>query len=82
MTLVDIDGDGHLDLLLAVHGMPGFAGKNDGQGHFTWVDPRLGFPPEPPGDSLPRRRSPAMVYDLNEDGQTEIFWPATEMVRA
>ena len=37
-TLVDLDGDGTLDLHLAGHGMQAIAAWNDGKGHFTPVD--------------------------------------------
>ncbi len=75
MTLVDLDGDGDLDLHLAGHGSPAVAGFNDGKGRFTGVDPKLKIPrgirkkndlPYPGGEIR-------LVYDVNEDGKPDIF---------
>src|SRR5262245_44641222 len=47
MTLVDLDGDGALDLHLGSHSggaMPGALASNDGKGRFTYVDPQLSIP--------------------------------------
>jgi hypothetical protein len=75
MTLVDIDGDGKLDLHLGGHGFQAAAGVNDGKGHFTYVDPKLSIPrgkgktddiPFPGGEIR-------LVYDLNEDGKPDIL---------
>jgi len=74
-TLVDFDGDGDLDLHLAGHGCQAVAGWNDGKGHFTWMDPKVGIPrgrnksePIPyPGGEI------RLVYDLNEDGKPDVF---------
>ena len=40
VELMDLDGDGTLDLHLAGHGQMGAAAWNDGKGHFTAVDPK------------------------------------------
>ena len=75
MTLVDLDGDGDLDLHLAGHGSPAVAAFNDGTGTFTGVDPKLDIPrgirekndlPYPGGEIR-------LVYDVNEDGKPDIF---------
>src|SRR5438552_2302506 len=41
-NLVDLDGDGHLDLFLGAHGQAGAVALNDGKGHFRYVDPSVG----------------------------------------
>jgi len=75
MTLVDLDGDGDLDLHIAGHGFPAGAGMNDGKGHFTYVDPKLSIPrgvgqdqdiPYPGGEIR-------IVYDFNEDGKVDLM---------
>ena len=38
MDLVDLDGDGHLDLVLGAHGQEGVMAMNDGRGHFRAVE--------------------------------------------
>src|SRR5438067_11526870 len=48
MTLVDLDGDGALDLHLASHGLgPAMAAANDGKGRFLYIDPKLAIPRGP-----------------------------------
>ncbi|HEX8913426.1 MAG TPA: CRTAC1 family protein [Humisphaera sp.] len=45
-NLVDLDGDGHLDLFLGAHGQAAAVALNDGRGHFRYVDPAAGgLPP-------------------------------------
>lgn len=39
-NLVDLDGDGHLDIFLGAHGQTGAVALNDGHGHFRDVDPK------------------------------------------
>ncbi len=60
-TLVDLDGDGILDLFLSVHGPGGaVAALGDGHGHFT---PAAG---SWPGSEI------HLAYDLNEDGKVDL----------
>jgi hypothetical protein len=40
--LVDLDGDGSLDLFLGAHGQTGAVALNDGHGHFRYIDPAIG----------------------------------------
>ena len=75
MTLADLDGDGSLDLLIAGHGYVGAAGRNDGKGRFTWIDPKkqagtsrfkaaqLPFP----GGEI------RLIHDFNEDGKLDVL---------
>src|SRR2546423_11687091 len=45
-NLVDLDGDGHLDLFLGAHGQTAAVALNDGHGHFRYVDQTSGkLPP-------------------------------------
>lgn len=37
VALADVNGDGHLDMLLALESQPNRLYVNDGQGNFTWV---------------------------------------------
>src|SRR3954471_21333150 len=44
LTLIDLDGDGNLDLHIASHSgptNPALAALNDGHGHFTTIDPAI-----------------------------------------
>jgi len=75
MDLVDFDGDGDLDLHLAGHGCIAAAARNDGTGHFTYVDPALDIPrgvrdhqdiPYPGGEIR-------LAFDFDEDGKTDIL---------
>ena len=75
ITLADLDGDGHLDLLIGGHGYVGSAGRNDGKGHFVFVDPQFDA-------SRSRSKSPAvpypggevrLIYDFNEDGKPDVL---------
>jgi hypothetical protein len=75
MTLADVDGDGSLDLLIAGHGYVGSAGRNDGKGRFTWIDPKkeqgtarhkatqLPFP----GGEV------RLIHDFDEDGKLDFL---------
>ncbi len=65
LTLVDLDGDGWLDLHVASHSgptMPALAALNDGKGHFTAIDPAMTVPrgPRQRGD-LPYPARPALL---------------------
>ena len=76
IDLVDLDGDGDLDLHLGSHGGPSAAAaSNDGKGHFTYVDPKLSVPrgvranddlPYPGGEIR-------LAFDFDEDGKTDIL---------
>ena len=44
-NLVDLDGDGHLDLFLGAHGQAAAVAINDGRGHFRYIDPSGGMLP-------------------------------------
>ena len=75
MTLANLEGNGSLDLLLAGHGYVGAAGRNDGKGHFTWIDPKKNANtsrwkeaqlPVPGGEIR-------LIHDFNEDGKLDIL---------
>jgi hypothetical protein len=75
IDLLDLDGDGDLDLHLGSHGGPSAAAFNDGKGHFTYVDPKLSVPrgvranddiPYPGGEIR-------LAHDFNEDGKLDIL---------
>jgi hypothetical protein len=58
VDLVDLDGDGHLDLFLGAHGGgKALAALNDGKSHFTRAD---GVYPD---------REIYLAADINEDGK-------------
>lgn len=61
LNLVDLDGDGRLDLFLASHGAgTALVGLGDGQGHFSLA----------PG-SYPKSEI-HIPYDINEDGRADL----------
>src|SRR5262245_3000544 len=61
LNLVDLDGDGHVDLFLAAHGAGrSLALLNDGHGHFQ----------EAPGSYPPTEIH--LAYDINEDGKLDL----------
>ena len=73
--LIDLDGDDDLDLLLAGHGHPAAAARNDGKGHFTYVDPELTVArgvrhdhdiPYPGGEIR-------LAHDFDEDGRIDLL---------
>jgi len=61
MDLADVDGDGHLDLVLGAHGQAGLIALNDGKGHFTQVDA--------PGLDLTEIH---VAADVDEDGRLDL----------
>jgi hypothetical protein len=78
LTLVDLDGDGSLDLHVASHSgptIPALAALNDGKGHFTVIDPAIAIPRGPrkraelpyPGGEI------RLACDLNEDGKLDLL---------
>lgn len=63
IDLVDLDGDGKLDLFLSAHSQRGAtAALGDGKGHFTYFDAAG-------GTLLPSEIH--MAYDINEDGKLD-----------
>lgn len=61
INLVDLDGDGHLDLFLAAHGAGrSLALLNDGRGHFTEAQGNY------PASEI------HLAYDINEDGKLDL----------
>jgi len=70
VQVADLDGDGQLDLVLAVHLHGLIALLGDGKGHFKDGGKGLDFsPPGPPGFSS---RAIALL-DWNHDGRTDIL---------
>ena len=78
LTLVDLDGDGKLDLHLASHSgptNPAMVALNDGEGHFKALDPDMKIPRGPraradlpyPGGEI------RLACDLNEDGRLDLL---------
>jgi len=78
LTLVDLNGDGKLDLHVASHSgptNPAMAALNDGQGKFTAIDPAMKIPRGPrqradlpyPGGEI------RLACDLNEDGRLDLL---------
>ncbi|MGA2032998.1 MAG: VCBS repeat-containing protein [Thermoguttaceae bacterium] len=61
LHLVDLDGDGHLDLFLSAHGTAGaLAALNDGKGHFRLA------PGQWPATEI------HLAYDFDEDGKVDL----------
>ena len=74
IDLVDVDADGHLDLYLGAHGQISGAGRNDGKGHFTYVEPRRtennfrsADPVAYPGSEI------QVMGDVDEDGKVDLL---------
>jgi hypothetical protein len=78
LTLVDLDGDGALDLHVGSHSgpaAPAMSFRNDGKGHFTYIDPAMAIPRGPrQSEPLP---SPGgeirLPWDINEDGKIDLL---------
>jgi len=78
LTLLDIDGDGFLDLHIANHSgpaTPALAALNDGKGHFTAIDPVMTIPrgPRQKGDLPYPGGEIRLACDLNEDGKLDLL---------
>ena len=75
LDFVDIENRGVLDLFLSGHGTQAAAARNDGKGHFTYVDPKISIKRGPrakddvpyPGGEL------RLAYDFNEDGLPDLM---------
>ena len=65
-TLVDIDGDGDLDLLVTVLGGPNALFLNDGRGHFTEVTDAAGL-------ASRRGSTTATLADVDGDGTLDLY---------
>ncbi|HLX64588.1 MAG TPA: CRTAC1 family protein [Planctomycetota bacterium] len=62
IDLVDLDGDGHLDLFIGAHGQAGAIALNDGLGHFNYY-----------ADSAALKLTEIhLAHDLNEDGKLDL----------
>lgn len=79
-TLLDLDGDGSLDLHLGGHGQYATFAYNDGKGHFTKVDGKYDVqrgpqkPGQPANPDIPFPGGEIrLVYDLNEDGKLDLL---------
>jgi hypothetical protein len=78
LTLVDLDGDGALDLHVGSHSgpaNPALAFRNDGKGHFTRIDPKPSIPRGPrAGEPLPYPGGEIRLsWDINEDGKLDLL---------
>jgi hypothetical protein len=78
LTLVDLDGDGALDLHIGSHSgpaNPALMFRNDGKGHFTYVDPKMAVPRGPrSGEPLPYPGGEIRLpWDINEDGKLDLL---------
>jgi hypothetical protein len=64
INLIDLDGDGHLDLFLGAHGQSAAVLLNDGTGHFHYVSP-----------DVAAKIPPTEVHiaaDIDEDGRVDV----------
>jgi hypothetical protein len=78
LTLVDLDGDGALDLHVGSHSgptAPAAMFRNDGKGRFTYIDPKMSIPRGPraveplpyPGGEI------RLSWDINGDGKLDLL---------
>jgi hypothetical protein len=78
LTLVDLDGDGALDLHIGSHAgpkNPAMTFRNNGKGRFTYVDPAMSIPRGPrSGEPLPFPGGEIRLpWDINEDGKIDLL---------
>jgi hypothetical protein len=78
MTLVDLDGDGALDLHIGAHSgpkAPAMTFRNDGKGRFTYLDPEMSLPRGPrASEPLPYPGGEIRLpWDINEDGKVDLL---------
>src|SRR5204863_3709196 len=78
LSLVDLDGDGALDLHVGSHSGPANPAamlRNDGKGHFSTVDPKISIPRgKGPSDPLPYPGGEIrLAWDINEDGKLDLL---------
>lgn len=78
LTLVDLDGDGALDLHVGSHSgpaSPAMMFRNDGKGRFTYIDPAMSIPRGPrASDPLPYPGGEIRLpWDINEDGKLDLL---------
>jgi hypothetical protein len=73
-ALVDLDGDGDLDLIVTVHGAPNRLLLNDGAGRFT-EDPQAGF-------VASRASTTPALADIDRDGDLDLYVANYKTVQA
>jgi hypothetical protein len=78
LTLVDLGGRGVLDLHVGSHSGPSAPAalfRNDGKGHFTYVDPEMSVPRGPrASEALPYPGGEIRLpWDINEDGRLDLL---------
>ncbi|HZE97683.1 MAG TPA: CRTAC1 family protein [Planctomycetota bacterium] len=78
LTLIDLDGDGALDLHIGSHSgpaNPAIAFHNEGTGHFNYIDPRIAVPRGPrQSEPLPYPGGEIrLTWDINEDGRPDLL---------